>query len=106
MAGVAAARSLALVAGAGRLEGARQPARAPAPSSAAGPTRARCGGAAACESSAGKLAIVNVFLIGIWAAAGAGYFWPAWVLLGSAIALGLKAAPWSHDWTERLQGTL
>ena len=58
------------------------------------------------RSSAGKLAILNLFLLGIWAAAGAGYFWPAWVLLGSAIALGLKAAPWSHDWTERLQGTL
>jgi hypothetical protein len=58
------------------------------------------------RSIAGKLAILNLFLIGIWLAAGAGYFWPAWVLLGSAIALGLKAAPWSHDWTERLQETL
>jgi signal transduction histidine kinase len=43
--------------------------------------------------SAGDLAIVNLFLIGIWVAAGAGYFWPAWVLLGSAVALGLKALP-------------
>jgi signal transduction histidine kinase len=43
--------------------------------------------------SAGDLAIINLFLIGIWVAAGAGYFWPAWVLLGSAVALGLKALP-------------
>jgi signal transduction histidine kinase len=50
------------------------------------------------RATAGRLGILNVFLIGIWAAAGAGYFWPAWVLLGSAIALGLKAAPWSHSW--------
>jgi signal transduction histidine kinase len=53
---------------------------------------------------AGKLTIVNLFLIGIWAAAGAGYFWPAWVMLGSAILVGLKAAPWSHAWMERAQG--
>jgi signal transduction histidine kinase len=52
---------------------------------------------------AGKLAILNVFLLGIWIAAGAGYFWPAWVLLGSAIAIGLKAAPWPHRWTERTE---
>ncbi len=53
---------------------------------------------------AGKLTIVNLFLIGIWVAAGAGYFWPAWVMLGSAILVGLKAAPWSHAWMERAQG--
>jgi len=56
------------------------------------------------RAAAGKLAIINVFLIGIWIAAGAGYFWPAWVLLGSAIAICLKAAPWSHAWLERAQG--
>jgi hypothetical protein len=53
---------------------------------------------------AGKLAIVNLFLVGIWLASGAGYFWPAWVMLGSAILVGLKAAPWSHAWMERAQG--
>jgi signal transduction histidine kinase len=54
------------------------------------------------RSAAGKLAILNVFLLGIWVAAGAGYFWPAWVVVGSAIALALKAAPWwSHGWDER-----
>jgi hypothetical protein len=57
------------------------------------------------RASAGTLAIVNLFLIGIWLAAGAGYFWPSWVLLGSAVALALKAIPWSHAAHEGLQGT-
>jgi signal transduction histidine kinase len=57
------------------------------------------------RASAGSLAIVNVFLIGIWIAAGAGYFWPMWAMLGSAVALCLKAAPWwSHGWMERAEG--
>jgi signal transduction histidine kinase len=56
------------------------------------------------RAAAGKLAIVNLFLIGIWVASGAGYFWPAWAMLGSAVALALKAAPWSHGWMERVQG--
>jgi signal transduction histidine kinase len=55
------------------------------------------------RAAAGKLAIVNLFLIGIWLAGGAGYFWPAWVMLGSCVALGLKAAPWPHNWAERVQ---
>jgi hypothetical protein len=55
------------------------------------------------RAAGGKLAIVNVFLIGIWLAGGAGYFWPAWVMLGSCVALGLKAAPWPHNWVERVQ---
>jgi signal transduction histidine kinase len=52
-------------------------------------------------TAAGALGIVNVFLIGVWIAAGAGYFWPAWVLLGSAAALALMAIPWSHAWHDR-----
>jgi signal transduction histidine kinase len=56
------------------------------------------------RAAAGKLAIINIFLIGIWIAAGAGYFWPAWVMLGSAVALGLKAAPWSQSWLGRAEG--
>jgi signal transduction histidine kinase len=58
----------------------------------------------AVRAAGGKLAIVNVFLIGVWLAAGAGYFWPAWVMLGTGVALALKAAPWSHSWMERVQG--
>jgi signal transduction histidine kinase len=41
----------------------------------------------------GAHAILNLFIVGVWVAAGAGYFWPAWVLLGSALAIALKALP-------------
>jgi hypothetical protein len=40
--------------------------------------------------SAGSLAIVNLGLVGFWAAGGAGYFWPVWPMLGSAVAVALK----------------
>jgi signal transduction histidine kinase len=56
-------------------------------------------------ATGGTLAIVNVFLLGIWLASGADYFWPAWVMLGSVIALALKAMPWSHAWHDRLHGS-
>jgi signal transduction histidine kinase len=56
-------------------------------------------------ATAGTLAIVNLFLIGLWIASGSSYFWPAWVMLGSVIALALKAIPWSHAWHDRLHGT-
>ena len=41
----------------------------------------------------GAQVILNIFLIGVWLAAGGGYFWPAWVILGSALAIGLNALP-------------
>jgi signal transduction histidine kinase len=53
---------------------------------------------------AGALAVVNLFLIGIWIASGAGYFWPIWPMLGSAIALGLKSLRWTDLARERLVG--
>jgi signal transduction histidine kinase len=53
------------------------------------------------RTDAGALAILNVFVVGIWLAAGAGYFWPAWVLLGSAIAFALEALPWGDLVRER-----
>jgi signal transduction histidine kinase len=56
-------------------------------------------------AAAGTLAIVNLFVIGIWLASGSDYFWPAWVLLGSVIVLALKAIPWSHAWYDRLHGS-
>jgi class 3 adenylate cyclase len=37
--------------------------------------------------------LVNLMLIGIWAAAGAGYFWPIWPILGWGIGVGCHAAP-------------
>jgi signal transduction histidine kinase len=56
------------------------------------------------RGAAGALVLVNVFLIGIWVAGGAGYFWPVWVLLGSAVAIALKALPVPHALHERLTG--
>ncbi len=35
--------------------------------------------------------VVNGFLIGVWALAGFGYFWPAWVILGWGLALVLHS---------------
>ena len=40
---------------------------------------------------AGVLAIVNLAVIGIWLAADESYFWPGWVLFGSALVLGAAA---------------
>ena len=37
--------------------------------------------------------LVNLLLIGIWAASGGGYFWPIWPILGWGIGLGLHTAP-------------
>jgi class 3 adenylate cyclase len=37
--------------------------------------------------------LVNLMLVGIWAASGAGYFWPIWPILGWGIGLGCHAAP-------------
>jgi hypothetical protein len=37
--------------------------------------------------------VINAVLIGIWAATGAGYFWPIWVILGWGIGLLF------HAWT-------
>ena len=35
--------------------------------------------------------VINVVLIGIWAATGAGYFWPAWVIGGWGVGLVFHA---------------
>ena len=39
--------------------------------------------------------VVNVLMIGIWAASGGGYFWPIWVILGWGIGLAAHGAPLS-----------
>ena len=36
--------------------------------------------------------LVNLFLIGIWAASGGGYFWPVWSLLGWGIGVAVHGA--------------
>lgn len=35
--------------------------------------------------------VINLVLVGIWALTGAGYFWPAWVILGWGVGLVLNA---------------
>ena len=35
--------------------------------------------------------VINLFLIGLWAATGFGYFWPGWVLGGWGVLLLLDA---------------
>jgi signal transduction histidine kinase len=42
---------------------------------------------------AGALTILNLFIVGVWLASGSSYFWPAWVLLGSAIVIAIEALP-------------
>jgi len=34
--------------------------------------------------------VINAMLVGIWAITGAGYFWPAWVILGWGVGLALN----------------
>jgi signal transduction histidine kinase len=41
---------------------------------------------------AGVSASLALFFAGIWAAAGGGYFWPAWPILALAVALAIHAA--------------
>ncbi len=36
-------------------------------------------------------AVINAFLIVIWAIGGFGYFWPAWVMAGWGVLLALDA---------------
>jgi signal transduction histidine kinase len=55
---------------------------------------------------AGALAILNVFLIGVWIASGSDYFWPAWVMIGSALAMALKALPRPRRVNQGLLGEL
>ena len=42
---------------------------------------------------AGAHVVLNLFIVGVWLASGSSYFWPAWVMLGSAVAVAVKALP-------------
>ena len=41
----------------------------------------------------GAHVILNIFIVGVWVASNGTYFWPAWVMLGSAVAIAIKALP-------------
>jgi hypothetical protein len=41
----------------------------------------------------GVFARVSVLLIAIWAVSGAGYFWPAWVIVWWGFALAMRTGP-------------
>ena len=41
--------------------------------------------------AAGDVVLLSLFLIGVWAAAGGGSFWPVWPIAVLALALGLRA---------------
>jgi hypothetical protein len=41
----------------------------------------------------GTFAWVSVLLIAIWAVSGAGYFWPAWVMVWWGFALAMRTGP-------------
>jgi signal transduction histidine kinase len=41
---------------------------------------------------AGVWAVLLLFLIGVWAASGGGYFWPVWPMIPAAIAIGSQFA--------------
>jgi hypothetical protein len=38
-------------------------------------------------------AAVNALLVAIWAFSGAGYFWPAWVMVWWAFAIAMRSTP-------------
>src|SRR4051812_18740938 len=69
----------------------------PSPAAAAGEPvrqrRRRSGFETSVRMHAIVFLLVNLMLIGIWAAAGGGYFWPIWSILGWGIGLGCHAAP-------------
>jgi signal transduction histidine kinase len=56
----------------------------------------------------GTSAVVILFLIGVWAAAGGGYFWPVWPLLGLTISAAARAGtllfapPGQEELTQRI----
>ena len=55
---------------------------------------------------AGALGVINAVLVGVWLASGADYFWPAWPILGSGLALVLKAMPFTAALHKRIVGPL
>jgi hypothetical protein len=55
-------------------------------------TPARRAAEAVFQRHAQVYVLVNLFLVGVWVATGAGYFWPIWSIMGWGLALGLQGA--------------
>jgi hypothetical protein len=53
------------------------------------PSRLRHVAEVAFQTHAAIFVLVNLMLVGIWAAAGAGYFWPVWPILGWGLGVGI-----------------
>ena len=53
--------------------------------------QARIGRKRKLRADAVAYAVINMFLIGVWAVTGFGYFWPGWVLAGWGVLLLLDA---------------
>ncbi len=64
------------------------------PSRAADARRVQAGRRRALIAHAGVAAAAGAVVVAVWAATGAGYFWPEWVLFPFALTLG------SHAWVE------
>jgi len=62
-----------------------QPAVAPAPRRGRQPTRQSF------YRMLWTFLLIDVFMIGVWALSGGGAFWPAWVILGTGVAVGFSA---------------
>jgi class 3 adenylate cyclase len=69
------------------------PAPAPPARPAPRPSRRRSGLETSVRIHFTIYVLVNLLLIGIWAASGGGYFWPIWPILGWGIGVGCHAAP-------------
>ena len=55
------------------------------------PVRKRARARADFRQHASSYLLVNLMLVAIWAATGAGYFWPFWPMLGWGIAVAFHA---------------
>ena len=57
------------------------------------PVRAHRGAELVMRAHAATYVLVNLFLVGVWAATGAHYFWPIWPIMGWGLASPSRAGP-------------
>jgi hypothetical protein len=54
------------------------------------PVRRGRGAEVALQIHGATYVLVNLFLVGVWLATGAHYFWPIWPIMGWGLALALQ----------------